>query len=55
MDVDCCNTCHGLGYIVTCCDDVCANSDHCIHGNGEETCPDCGGDGEEHPHEDEEV
>jgi len=39
----CCPTCNGLGYIITCCDDICANSDRCIHGDGEEMCPDCHG------------
>lgn len=41
-----CLTCNGTGVIITCCDDLCANSDHCIHGDGEEMCPDCEGEGE---------
>ena len=33
------------GIIITCCDDLCANTDHCIHGDGEEVCPTCEGNG----------
>lgn len=38
-----CVECNGKGYIITCWDDLCANSDRCIHGDGEEICPSCGG------------
>jgi len=33
-----CETCGGTGIIITCCDDLCANGDHCIHGDGEDIC-----------------
>lgn len=36
-----CNTCNNQGYIIECIDDLCANSNHCIHGDGEVSCPDC--------------
>jgi hypothetical protein len=36
-----CETCHGQGFIVVCWDDLCAHSDHCMHGDGEAICPDC--------------
>ena len=39
-----CQTCYGQG--VDCCDDLCANTDRCIHGDGEITCPECHGEGE---------
>lgn len=38
-----CLTCGGTGIIITCMDDICVGSDHCIHGDGEEVCPECGG------------
>lgn len=38
-----CHTCNNSGVVVTCCDDLCANTDHCIHGDGEMDCPDCDG------------
>jgi protein gp37 len=41
-----CQHCHGTGTVVTCMDDLCASSDHCMHGDGEEPCPECGGEGE---------
>jgi len=41
-----CDRCWGNGYIVTCCDDMCVGMDHCIHGDGEEICSECGGSGE---------
>lgn len=34
-----CYTCGGRGFIVTCWDDLC--QDGCIHGDGDEPCPDC--------------
>ena len=33
------------GIIITCCDDMCAGQDHCIHGDGEAICPTCDGEG----------
>lgn len=40
-----CPECDGKGYIVTCCDDMCNGMDYCIHGDGEEPCLACGGEG----------
>lgn len=40
-----CEVCGGRGWIIVCCDDLCANSDRCIHGDGERVCPECGGSG----------
>lgn len=40
-----CLTCGGEGTIITCCDDICVGGGHCIHGDGEEMCPDCEGEG----------
>ena len=34
------------GIIITCCDDMCAGQDHCIHGDSEAICPTCKGEGE---------
>lgn len=39
-----CNRCGGEGFIVVCVDDMCRGCGHCIHGDGEEVCPDCFGD-----------
>jgi hypothetical protein len=44
-DPDDCPTCYGEGQIVTCIDDLCADTDTCIHGDGYAPCPDCGGHG----------
>jgi len=41
-----CMTCYGEGIIITCCDDMCFGLGHCIHGDGEEICPECYGEGE---------
>lgn len=38
-----CYRCDGSGWIITCCDDICVGSGECIHGDGEQLCPDCGG------------
>jgi len=38
-----CERCNGRGYVIVCWDDLCANSDRCIHGDGERVCPECGG------------
>jgi hypothetical protein len=40
-----CNRCSGEGWIITCWDDMCIGTGHCIHGDGEEICPDCFGEG----------
>ncbi len=40
-----CWQCGGTGTIITCCDDLCRASDHCMHGDGEEICDICHGDG----------
>ena len=40
-----CERCGGEGIIITCCDDMCNGIGHCIHGDGEEVCPDCYGEG----------
>jgi hypothetical protein len=40
-----CNMCCGEGWIITCWDDMCIGTGHCIHGDGEEICPDCFGEG----------
>lgn len=42
-----CERCGGEGIIITCCDDICNGIGHCIHGDGEETCPDCHGEGDD--------
>ncbi len=41
-----CPECDGYGIIITCFDDICVGSHHCIHGDGEEMCPVCFGDGD---------
>lgn len=40
-----CDMCGGEGVIITCCDDLCVGGGHCIHGDGEEICPQCEGEG----------
>ncbi|GEM_PF-3692920 len=40
-----CPDCGGEGIIITCCDDICVGSNHCIHGDGEELCATCEGEG----------
>jgi RecJ-like exonuclease len=42
-----CERCGGEGVIITCCDDICNGIGHCIHGDGEEVCPDCHGEGDD--------
>ena len=44
-DDDCCPACLGAGTIVTCCDDICVGQGWCMLGDGDEICPECGGDG----------
>lgn len=41
-----CPDCNGEGFIITCCDDMCNGIGRCIHGDGEEMCPTCDGEGE---------
>ena len=43
---DSCCTCGGRRYIITCCDDLCRNGDSCMHGDGEDNCPDCNTNGD---------
>ncbi len=40
-----CERCGGEGSIVDCCDDLCRAQGACMHGDGEQTCPDCLGVG----------
>ena len=40
-----CWGCGGSGIRIVCMDDLCRNSDHCIHGDGEEMCDKCNGEG----------
>lgn len=40
-----CQRCYGEGFIVVCQDDLCANSERCIHGDGDQVCPECHGEG----------
>lgn len=42
---DCCPECDGAGYVITCIDDLCVAAGECIHGDGEEVCPTCEGEG----------
>lgn len=46
IEPDSCTRCWGEGQIVTCIDDMCADTDTCIHGDGYAICPDCKGKGE---------
>jgi hypothetical protein len=47
-----CQRCNGRGEIVTCIDDMCANNDECLHGDGYDTCPCCEGEGQVYDDED---
>ena len=40
-----CNYCDGVGSILICVDDMCHGLGKCIHGDGEEICPTCDGEG----------
>lgn len=40
-----CQTCHGEGEILVCCDDMCVGQGYCNHGDGMHTCPECHGEG----------
>ncbi len=48
-----CEECGGTGIVITCCDDICNGSGHCIHGDGEDVCPICHGEGVVFPFDDE--
>lgn len=37
--VEWCNLCDGDGIIVTCVDDMCRGAGECMHGDGEQLCP----------------
>lgn len=39
-----CWRCGGDGFILTCWDDLCHGAGYCMHGDGEEVCPECGGE-----------
>lgn len=41
-----CPQCHGEGFIVDCCDDLCVGAGRCMHGDGNRLCPTCKGNGE---------
>lgn len=45
-DSEGCYHCGGKRYVITCPDDLCATSDSCMHGDGEEDCPVCNANGE---------
>jgi hypothetical protein len=40
-----CWKCSGDGFIIVCIDDVCRGAGECMHGDGEDICPVCNGDG----------
>jgi len=41
-----CPNCWGKCIVVTCLDDTCIGQGYCDHGDGEEMCPVCHGEGE---------
>lgn len=41
-----CPECGGTGFIVSCCDDLCVGAGECMHGDGEDPCPVCHGEGD---------
>ena len=41
-----CYLCGGSRFIVTCCDDLCHGQGWCMHGDGNDDCPNCNKDGE---------
>ena len=45
MDTTMCLECYGWGIIITCCDDLCQTESGCIHGDGDEICAECDGEG----------
>ena len=40
-----CWACNGDGTEVTCVDDICNSIGYCMHGDGDEPCHECGGEG----------
>ncbi len=38
-----CYECHGTGWIIICCDDLCRAADECMHGDGDAMCHVCKG------------
>ena len=46
MESETCQRCKETGEEVICCDDLCANNDECIHGDGYAPCSECGGVGQ---------
>lgn len=40
-----CPDCMGDRIIITCCDDLCVGQGWCMHGDGEEVCATCAGEG----------
>lgn len=40
-----CWGCGGEGTVVFCFDDICQGQGYCMHGDGDELCRDCGGEG----------
>src|SRR3972149_2506838 len=46
LEAETCQRCNETGEEVICCDDLCANSDECIHGDGYAPCSECGGVGQ---------
>jgi len=46
MESETCQRCNETGEEVICCDDLCANNDECIHGDGYAPCSECGGVGQ---------
>lgn len=41
-----CPGCGGEGIVITCCDDICVGQRSCMHGDGEDLCETCQGEGE---------
>lgn len=42
---ECCEVCGGEGVVITCWDDICVGTGRCMHGDGEEICSVCEGEG----------
>ena len=38
---DFCHRCGNTGWLITCMDDLCHGSGTCMHGDGEQPCPEC--------------
>jgi hypothetical protein len=41
-----CWYCGGSGFVVSCFDDICNGLGYCIHGDGDDVCPECHGEGD---------